>query len=260
MTTRAVLDHVVHIQPEERVGAQRLVDVVQERHVHRVVQTTRLEAMGEQLLRLRHAGFGQRDGLVLLVLDVVAGLLELFAILRLDVPLRHGARRESRDDAIDLVVEIRGFFRGTGNDQRRPRFVDQDAVDFVDDRVVVTALHVVREVELHVVAEVVEAELVVGAVGDVGGVGDLAFLVVQLVLDHADRHAQKAVEPSHPLGVAAREVVVDGDDVNAFAGQGVQVCRQRRDERLAFAGLHLRDPAAMQDDRRRSAARRSAAC
>ena len=112
----------------------------------------------------------------------------------------------------------------------------------------VPALHVVREVELHVVAEVVEAELVVGAVGDVAGVGDLPLLVVQVVLDDADRHAEEAVDPAHPLRVAPGQVVVDGDDVDALALERVQVGGQRGDERLAFAGLHLRDPAAVQDD------------
>ena len=204
--------------------------------------------MAEHALGLGHAGFGQRDGLVLFVDEVVAGLLELFAVLGLDVALRDGARRQLRDDAIDLVVEIGRFLGRTGNDQRRPRFVDEDAVDFVDDGVVVASLHVLREVELHVVAEVVEAELVVRAVGDVAGVGDLPFLVVQVVLDDADRHPEEAVDAAHPFGVAAGEVVVDRDDVNALAFERVQIRRQRRDERLAFAGLHLGDLAAVQHD------------
>ena len=36
------------------------------------------------------------------------------------------------------------------------------------------------------------------------------------------------MHPAHPVGVAAGEVVVDGDDVHAVAGQRVQVGRQRR--------------------------------
>ena len=56
------------------------------------------------------------------------------------------------------------------DDERRARLVDQDGVDLVDDRVVQLALHVVLEPQLHVVAQVVEAELVVRAVGDVGAV------------------------------------------------------------------------------------------
>ncbi len=55
------------------------------------------------------------------------------------------------------------------------------------------------------------------------------------------REPEEAVDLAHPLGVARGEVVVDGDDVHAAAGQRVQVGRQGRDERLAFAGLHLGD-------------------
>ena len=79
-------------------------------------------------------------------------------------------------------------------------------------------------------------------------VGDLAFLVVQVVLDDADRHPEEAVDAAHPLRVAARQVVVDRDDVDALAFERVEVRRQRRDERLAFAGLHLGDLAAVEDD------------
>ena len=77
-------------------------------------------------------------------------------------------------------------------------------------------------------------------------VGDLPLCVVQVVLDDADGHAEEAVDPAHPLGVAAGQVVVDGDDVDALAFERVQVGGQRRDERLAFAGLHLGDLAAVQ--------------
>ena len=111
----------------------------------------------------------------------------------------------------------------------------------------VTALHVVREVVLHVVAEIVEPELVVRTVGDVARVGDLALGIVEIVLDHADRHAEEPIDPPHPFGVASGEVVVHGDDMDPFAGEGVQIGRQRGHQRLAFAGLHLGDLAAMED-------------
>ena len=226
--------------------AQRLVDVVEQRHVRRVVEPAGLEVAGEHLLGLGHAALGQRDRLVLLVDDVVAGGFERFALFGLGVALDDGARLELGDDAVDLVVQVGRFLGRTGDDERRPRLVDEDAVDFVHDREVVLALDVVRELELHVVAQVVEAELVVGAVGDVGGVGHLPLGVVQIVLDDADRHAEEAIDPAHPLRVAAGQVVVDGDDVNALAFERVEIGRQRRDERLAFAGLHLGDLALVQ--------------
>ena len=250
MTTAPSLISVLDVELEERVRAQRLRDVVEQGHVRRVVQPAgaRRQPAAEGSLGLGHAGFGQRDGLVLLVDEVVARLLELFTVFGLDVALRDGARRELGDYPVDLVVEVGRLLRGPRDDERRPRLVDEDAVDFVDDRVVVTALHVVREVELHVVAQVVEAELVVGAVGDVARVGDLAFLVVEVVLDHADRHPEEAVDTAHPLRVAAGEVVVDRDNVDALALERVQIGRERRDERLALAGLHFGNLAAVEDD------------
>ena len=55
------------------------------------------------------------------------------------------------------------------------------------------------------------------------------------------RHPEEAVEAAHPLRVAAGQVVVDRDDVHALAFERVQVGGQGRDQRLAFAGLHLGD-------------------
>ena len=60
-------------------------------------------------------------------------------------------------------------------------------------------------------------------------------------------HAEEAVDAAHPLGVAAGQVVVDRDDVDALAGERVEVGGQRGDQRLAFAGLHLGDLAAVED-------------
>ena len=109
-----------------------------------------------------------------------------------------------------------------------------------------TALDHVLEAVLHVVAQIVEAVFVVGAVGDVAGVGLLALGVVEPVDDHADGHAEEVVDLAHPFGVAPGEVIVDGDDMDALAGERVEIDRKRRNQRLAFAGLHLGDVAFMQ--------------
>ncbi len=66
--------------------------------------------------------------------------------------------------------------------------------------------------------------------------------------DHAHRQAEHLVDRAHPLGVAAGQVIVDGDDVHAAAGQGIQVGGQRGDQRFAFAGFHFGDFAFVQDD------------
>ena len=93
----------------------------------------------------------------------------------------------------------------------------------------------------HVVAQVVEAELVVGAIGDIRGVGGLLAFARHLRQVHSYRQSEEAVHTPHPLGVALGEVVVDSHDMHALAGDRVQVDRQRRHECLALAGAHLGD-------------------
>ncbi len=115
--------------------------------------------------------------------------------------------------------------------------------DLVDDGVDMAALRHVLEPVFHVVAQIVEAELVVGAVGDVAVVGLLALLVVEAVDDDADAEPEEFVDLPHPFGVALGEVVVDGDDMDAAAGERIEIDRQRRHQGLAFAGFHFRDAA-----------------
>ena len=185
---------------------------------------------------------GEGHGVRLLVDQEVAGGA-LVAVLVLDLL----AAFELRDDLVDPVVLVGRLLGRPGDDQRRARLVDEDRVDLVDDGEEVAALHHGGEVELHVVAQVVEAELVVGAVGDVALVGRAPVVVGDVVLDDADREAEELVDAAHPLGVAAGQVVVDRDDVDALAGEGVQVAGEGRDQGLALAGPHLGDLALVQD-------------
>ncbi len=138
----------------------------------------------------------------------------------------------------------------------------------------------VLRIVFEMVTEVIESELVVRAVGDVGRIGFLArdrtqelmydlegteliaFLIeCGLVLhvcgviyigtvgiDDADRETQGGIYLPHPDRIAAREIIVHRDDVDAFCGERVQERRQGRDERLAFAGAHLRDGPVMEDE------------
>ena len=112
----------------------------------------------------------------------------------------------------------------------------------------VAALHHVLAAHRHVVAQVVEAELGVGAVGDVGVVVHAPLVGSHVGLDAAHLEAEEAVDLTHPLRVAVREVVVDGHEVRAVAGERVEVHGHRGDERLALAGLHLGDVALVQHD------------
>ena len=119
-------------------------------------------------------------------------------------------------------------------------------IDFVDDGVEVPALDHVLKPVLHVVAEIIEAVFVVGAVGDIARIGFLALGIVEAVDDDTGGHAEEAVDLPHPFGIAPGEIVVDGDDVDALAGQRIEVDRERCDQRLAFTGLHLGNIALVQ--------------
>ncbi len=101
-------------------------------------------------------------------------------------------------------------------------------------------------IELHVVAQIVETEFIVGAVGNIGIVGCFALLVVQAVGDDAAGKAQKFVNLAHPPGIAAGQVIVDGNHMHALAGKGVEHHRQRGHKGFAFACLHFGDLALVQ--------------
>ena len=108
------------------------------------------------------------------------------------------------------------------------------------------ALHAVVQIELHVVAQIVEAELVVGTVGDIGGIGGAALFIVKVVDNHAHAQSEEAVQLAHPFRIALGQVVVDRDHVYPAATQRVQVNGKGRDQRLAFAGLHFSNRALVQ--------------
>ena len=150
-------------------------------------------------------------------------------------------------DARERLLALDGG--GAGNDERRAGLVDEDRVDLVDDAVVMVALHLVLLARGHaVVAQVVEAELRSGAVGDVAVVHLAPEVVGHELLDAADGNAEKIVDVAHPLGVAAGEVVVGGDELRVAAGESVEVERKRGDEGLALAGGHFGDLAFVERD------------
>ena len=245
----AVLDDVVAIALVEGVRPERLLEMAGQPRIG-VVHV--LDA--EPALHLLDALLGRGDRLVLEVDDVVAAFF-----------LALGPLLEPRHEAGEGEVEVRRLLGLAADDQRRPRLVDEDVVDLVDDREAALALDPLVELQDHVVAEVVEPELVVGAVRHVGGIrlgaldraqvdqpfvaGRIAGLehVRGVVGDHPDADAEEVIDRAHPLRVASGEVVVDGDDVDAAAAQRVEDGGQRGDQGLAFAGPHLRDLALVED-------------
>ena len=239
----ALLHDVVDVALVERLRLERLHEVVDEDDVLRVVEVVD----AERALDLLDRGLRRRDGLELLVVEEVRA-----RELRLVEALRRLARRgravEVLGDASELVVGLRGGLRLAGDDERRPRLVDEDRVDLVHDRVGVAALDDAVERDGHVVAQVVEAELGVRPVHDVARVRLAALRERHEVLDGADGAAEQLVHGLRPLRVALREVVVHRHEMDSLAGETVEIERLHGDERLPLARLHLGDVALVEDD------------
>ena len=200
---------------------------------------------------LGQAAVGAEQLLGALVLGLGVGVL-VDAFLGVGEYLRHQQALgivELLDGGLEtvellLVVILAG---GAADDEGGTGVVNEHRVHLVDDGVVVAALHQLFGVAAHVVAQVVKAELVVGAVGDVAVVGGFALGAVGLVLvDAVDRQAVELKEHTHPLGVTLGQVVVDGDHMHTLAGQGVEVDGQGGHEGLTLTGGHLGDLAAVQ--------------
>ena len=110
------------------------------------------------------------------------------------------------------------------------------------------ALHHVLLIDDHVVAQIVEAHLVVCAVGDVAGIRRLALFLRQIMHNHAHGHAEEAENAAHVLALELGQIIVDGHDMHAFAGERVEVSRHGCRQGLALAGLHLGNAALMEHD------------
>ena len=152
------------------------------------------------------------------------------------------------DDRIDLAIHLAAILCRAGNDQRGSRLVDQNTVDLVHDREVMRPLIHLTQFRLHVVAQVIEPQLVVGRIGNVALIGGFLLVLGLLRNNNAGRQTQCGIDFAHPVGVAAGQVIVDRDDMHTLAGQRIQIGRKGRDKGLALACLHLGNVTLMQEN------------
>ena len=130
-----------------------------------------------------------------------------------------------------------------GDDQRHAGLVDQDGVRLVHQRHVEGPVHQFGDVPDQAIAQVIEARLLRRHVGHIRAIGLLPVRTRHAVLHERHRQAEPLIERRHPLRVAPRQVVVEGEDVDAAAGERIERRRHHRRQRLALAGLHLDDRA-----------------
>ena len=236
-----VLHHIVNVLLHETPGLHGLVDVVGEGSILGICQILH----PEELLRLGNAGGGEGHGAGLLVHKVVAVVVVLDFLL---IGLGKDLLPQTCHKGIRHLVELGGILPLAGDNQGGTGFINQDGVHLVHDGKGVAPLHQLLLVNGHVVPQVVKAQLVVGAVGDVGGIG-----LPPLGGGHArdnQAHGQThiLIDLAHPLGVTGGQVIVYRHHVDAPPGEGIEVAGQDGNQGLAFAGFHLGDSALMEDD------------
>ena len=186
-------------------------------------------ADAQHLFDFSNARIGRRNGLLFFVHRVVV-------------------LREGLDDACQRVVQVRRLFTRTGNDERRPRFIDEDRVHFVDDTIVERPLYHLVGTDDHVITQVVEPEFVVRPICDVCVISPAALIIREVVDDETNGQPKELIDAAHIFAIAGSQVVIDSDDVDAFPRQGIEVYRQRRDQGLPFTSTHFGNVPAVEDD------------
>jgi hypothetical protein len=273
----AVLHDVVLVAHVNHVGAERLLDDVRAIHVrpdveaadlgfvlgglHAVVGDADLFAVKLDDVELAVAdGFGFFFGdQVGVDLEAFVGVLEALILgvfrRRAVAPFADagGGRGielllladQHAGEVVAPAVLVHVVVGRPGDDQRGARLVDEDRVHFVDHAVIEWALHLRVAAHLHVVAEVVESEFAVGAVGDVAGVFGAAQAFeaarVHLGLDVAHGDVEQVEDRLGKFRIAFHQVIVDRHDVDALALADLEIGGEVADDGLALAGAHFRD-------------------
>ena len=96
----------------------------------------------------------------------------------------------------------------------------------------------------------IEAGLFRGDVGDVRVIGRAPVGRRHSLLNAADRQSEQTIDRTHPLGIAPGQIVVEGQDVRAAIGEGIERRRHHRRQRLPFSSQHLHDIPVVERERR----------
>ena len=155
----AVFYHIVAVEFHERLRPQRLIEIVRQLHVFAGVHI----GHAQQFFRLGNARFGREHLLGFFVQRKVGLFFQLF---------HHFGY---------FSVDIGSTLARAGNNQRRSRLIDQNAVHFIDNGVIQRTLHHLVRINDHIVTQIVKPEFIVGTISNVAGISMLAVGIGQAV-------------------------------------------------------------------------------
>ena len=103
-----------------------------------------------------------------------------------------------------------------------------------------SALYQIQRRGCHVIAQVVETELIIRSESDIAGISLTTLVRIRFVLvDTIDRQTEEHIDRTVPFRVTFGEVVVHRHHMDTLVRQRVQINRQRSHEGLTFTGCHL---------------------
>ena len=209
-----IFNDVVYVAGKQRMSAQRRRYVVHQHDVGRRVQRLPFihdALFHQQFFNQHQTTFGQVHLARFFVHREVAFTLEGFGVFFF-------LTDQVRNNFIHAFIHFRAVFCRAGNDQRCTRFIDQDGVHFVHQRIVQFTLYTFFRAERHIVAQVVKAVFVVRTVSDVSCVSFALCRCWHARQVDTDSQAKEFKQRTVVFGVTLRQVVVDGNYVHAFTG------------------------------------------
>ena len=222
----AILDYIIPVTLHQCLGPQGSRKAVGHLNILRVVEVL----YPYQLLNLRHSAVSRRHGLCLFVNSVVNAFLQMLHCL------------------CHLHIAVGGLGAGTGDNQRCPRLINENAVHLVHDGEVQLSLHHLVQVYHHVVTEVIKAVFIIGTKGNITVIGKFALREIHVMADKPHTQSQEVIQPAHLNAVALCQVVIDCHHMHALACQGIQVGRQGSNQCLALTCTHLGNLAFVETD------------
>ena len=92
-----------------------------------------------------------------------------------------------------------------------------------------------------VIAEQIKAQLVDRCVDNILCIGSAALVRCHALRNRGNAQSKELHDRTHPFGVAGGKIVIDGDNMDAFASQRETRSRHGTHQSFAFAGGHLDD-------------------
>ena len=156
------------------MGTQCQNNIMLDLQIFRISQIFDLE----EFFNLLHTFCGQVDQLILFIDNEVAVLflLDTHHDIQLGLFFLIFTTLELTSQNITCLIQLCGFAALPGNDQWGTRFIDQNRVNLIDDRIMQVTEYKLFLIYNHVVTQIIESEFIIRNVSNIAVVSFPSFL------------------------------------------------------------------------------------